>query len=127
MKDETKRWLEYAEENLRSAEILLESHLYNPSLQNAQQAVEKFLKALFIEKGIKLQKTHNIHTLKQQLEKNGFRFSISDDDADLIDSIYLASKYPFGSALPDFDPDESICRQCIQIAENIKEETIRYL
>ncbi len=32
MKDEIKLWLEYAHENLISAEILQKSHLYNPSL-----------------------------------------------------------------------------------------------
>ncbi len=32
MKDETKKWLEYAEENLRSARLLLDSKLLNPCL-----------------------------------------------------------------------------------------------
>jgi HEPN domain-containing protein len=41
MKDETKKWLEYADENLRSAGLLLGSDLFNPYLQNVQQAVEK--------------------------------------------------------------------------------------
>ena len=36
MKDETKKWLEYAEENLHSANVLLDSELFNPCLQNAQ-------------------------------------------------------------------------------------------
>ena len=49
MKDETKKWLDYADENLRSAKILLESDIYNPTLQNVQQAVEKMLKAICIE------------------------------------------------------------------------------
>lgn len=34
MKDETKQWLKYADENLESSKILLQSFLYNPSLQN---------------------------------------------------------------------------------------------
>jgi len=34
MKDETKKWLEYADENLRSARLLLDSELFNPCLQN---------------------------------------------------------------------------------------------
>jgi len=34
MKDETKQWLKFADENLQSSQILLESYLYNPSLQN---------------------------------------------------------------------------------------------
>ena len=53
MKDETKLWLDYAEENYKSAQILLESHLYNSTLQNIQQSIEKDLKALFIEHGIR--------------------------------------------------------------------------
>jgi hypothetical protein len=34
MKDETRLWLNYAEENYKSAQILVKSHLYNPTLQN---------------------------------------------------------------------------------------------
>ena len=36
MKDETKLWLKYADENFKSSKILLESFLFNPSLQNTQ-------------------------------------------------------------------------------------------
>ncbi len=122
MKDETKLWLRYADENLESAKILLQSHLYNPSLQNSQQAIEKYLKACFIEKGIKLQKTHTVSILVEKLREIGFHFIIDDDDIDLIDSIYLASKYPFGSVLPDFEPDENICQKCINIATIVQED-----
>jgi HEPN domain-containing protein len=52
MKDEAKIWLNYSEENLKSSEILLQNSLYNPCLQNAQQCVEKALKALLIKKEI---------------------------------------------------------------------------
>jgi len=46
MKSGTKIWLDYAEENLKSSKILLDNKLYNPSLQNTQQSVEKALKAI---------------------------------------------------------------------------------
>jgi HEPN domain-containing protein len=36
MSDESHTWLRYAEENLRSARLLLEHGLLNPCLQNAQ-------------------------------------------------------------------------------------------
>ena len=127
MKNETTIWLNYADDNLLSAQILLESHLYNPSLQNAQQAIEKFLKALFIENGIKLQKTHSIAVLAEVVRVNGFELSINDDEIDLIDSIYLTSKYPFGSVLADFEPDIQICRQCLEIAKNLKKDVLQYL
>lgn len=41
MKDETRVWLRYAEENLEAARLLLHQNLYNPCLQNVQQCVEK--------------------------------------------------------------------------------------
>ena len=40
-----------------------------------------------------------------------------DDECDLLDSVYLPSKYPLGSVLPRFDPDEEAARQCLAIAE----------
>jgi HEPN domain-containing protein len=120
MKRETEQWLNYADGNFRSAKILLESHLYNPSLQNAQQSIEKNLKAIMIENGLKFQKTHSISTIVTYLGKHGISIHISEDDLDLIDSIYLSSKYPMGSVLPDFDPTEDICLRCIEIANSIQ-------
>jgi len=43
MKDETSTWLSYADENLDVAELALEHGHLNFCLQNAQQAVEKYL------------------------------------------------------------------------------------
>lgn len=127
MKDETKLWLKFADENLESAKILIKSSLYNPVLQNSQQAIEKYIKAYMIEKGIKLQKTHNILSLVEILKSKNFILDISEDEIDLIDSIYLSSKYPFGSVLPDFEPDENICLTCIEIASRVKEDVCKEL
>lgn len=119
MKDETKEWLDCAGENLRSAKILLKSNLYNPALQNVQQAVEKMLKALCIEFSLKFRKTHSINELATILTKNNLEVALSPEECDLLDSIYLPSKYPLGSVLPDFEPDSKICKKCIAIAENL--------
>jgi HEPN domain-containing protein len=127
MKDETSQWLKYANENLESSKILLESFLYNPSLQNAQQSIEKYIKAFFIENGLKLQKTHNILSLNEILKQNDIFLNITDDEIDLIDTIYLSSKYPFGSVLPDFEPDKDICLKCIDIANQVKEDITKYI
>lgn len=127
MKEETKQWLKYADENLQSSKILLDSHLYNPSLQNAQQSIEKNIKAYFIENGIKLQKTHNILSLNEILKQNGIFLSMEDDEIDLIDTIYLSSKYPFGSVLADFEPDQNICISCIDIAFRVSEDVKKFI
>jgi HEPN domain-containing protein len=121
MNDETDQWLSYAEENLQSAELLLEHHLWNPCLQNAQQAVEKFLKALMIECAIPLKRTHSINELVRILADRGIESGLTEDQCDLLDSIYLPTKYPLGSALPHFAPDEEVSRNCVQIAKRVAE------
>lgn len=127
MKNETKLWLQYANENLASSKVLVKSSLYNPSLQNTQQAIEKYIKSYFIENNIKLQKTHNILSLNEVLKENNLFLNITDDEIDLIDSIYLSSKYPLGSVLANFEPDKFICLNCIDIASRVKEDIESYL
>lgn len=117
MRDETRKWFQYAEENFASARLLLQSDLFNPCLQNVQQAVEKALKAVLIEKAIKLKKTHDILAIKYLLQEHGLDIDLSDDDCDFLNSIYLPSKYPVGSVLADYEPDKTICREAISIAE----------
>jgi HEPN domain-containing protein len=119
MKDETRIWLNYSEENLDSAKILLESKLFNPCLQNIQQSVEKSLKALLIENSIKLKKTHSISELKNILSNNGLTIEISDEDCEFLDSIYLPSKYPLHNVLPYYEPDFKICNNSISIAQKV--------
>lgn len=127
MKGETKQWLKYADENLRSAKVLLDNKLFNPCLQNAQQAVEKMLKALLVEFSVKFKKTHSINELVMLLAENHLDINLAEEERELLDSIYLPSKYPLGSILPDFEPDDQICKNCIAIAERVKESVLAFL
>ncbi len=119
MQEETKRWLTFSEENFEAAKILRESELYNPCLHNVQQSIEKALKSVFIEKFIPFIKTHNILELKNILENNGIVIGLTDDECDFLDSIYLPTKYPIGSALPLFYPDKIICDNSILLTERV--------
>jgi HEPN domain-containing protein len=127
MKDETKSWLEYADENLSSAKVLLDSKLFNPCLQNAQQAVEKLLKAVLVEHAIKFKRTHSTNELTTLLAENDLAVDLAEDERDLLDSIYLPSKYPLGGVLPDFEPDEQTCRNCVEIAERVRQSALALL
>lgn len=122
MQDETKLWLNYAEENFDAAEVLLESDLYNPCLHNVQQTIEKAFRAVFIEKLIPFKKTHNIMELEKILDQNNVTINLTDDECDFLDSIYLPSKYPLGSALPFFNPGRKICESSILLAERVLSE-----
>lgn len=127
MKEQTEKWLAYADDNLQSAKLLFENQLFNPCLQNVQQAVEKMLKAVLIEYGIKIKKTHSINALVMILTEHGQKVDISEDERDLLDSIYIPSKYPIGGVLPDFEPDIQTCRKCIEIAESFRENVIHLI
>lgn len=114
------RWIVYADENLAIARLALDGGYYNACLQNVQQSVEKYLKAAVLKRELPFQKTHSISTLNDQLVEDGLVTMLTEEDCVLLDSIYLPSKYPFGSALPDFDPDEEICQACLRIAEKVR-------
>lgn len=122
MKGETRVWLTYAEENLAAANLLLKQSLYNPCLQNVQQCIEKSLKALLLEKVHRHRKTHAITELVHLLAVDGVKIRLKDEDCDLLDSIYLPSKYPLGSVLPAFDPDGELCSHCLILAETVLEQ-----
>ena len=122
MKEDAKVWFDYAEENYSAAALLLKSDLYNACLQNIQQAIEKHLKSLLLEKGVKIEKTHHIQALVNQLNSLGYQLNILPEDVELIDSIYLPSKYPFGSALLYFIPDKAICGRCMEIASKVRDD-----
>ena len=127
MKEETKIWLKYSEENFDSAIILLKSKLFNPCLQNVQQTVEKALKAILIDNDIKFKKTHDILGLRTLLSKKNIDIDISDEDCDFLNSIYLPSKYPLGSVIPHYEPDESICKRAVNIATNVSKSVSELL
>ena len=120
MNAETREWLDYAAQDDQSARLLLQSHLYNPCLYHIQQSIEKCLKAVIIEHELAFQRTHSIQALVNILMQADIAVDIDADDIDLIDSIYMPARYPLGSALPQFEPDQAICQRCLQIAEHIR-------
>ncbi len=124
MKDETCAWLNYAAENLAVAELSLAHDHLNACLHNAQQAVEKYLKALMVERELPIKKTHAIVILWQSLADSGFETALSEEDCALFDSVFMPSRYPLFSILPDAMPDRETCEKCIRIARRV-EETIK--
>jgi len=121
MKDDTARWASFADENLEVA-ILARRHGHlNACLQNAQQAVEKYLKALIVEVDAEFRHTHSIRERLGILATKGKTVSLSEEEIDLMDAIYVPSKYPVYSALPHADPDPEICDDAISIAQKAKD------
>jgi HEPN domain-containing protein len=99
------------------AALSRDSGLFNPSLQNSQQAVEKALKAMGLAGGMPLKKTHSIGELRRAPLEIRLDPGLTEDESDLLDTIYLPSKYPLGSVLPTFEPDAQIAQRCLAIID----------
>ena len=122
MKNETETWLAYSRENLASAKVLLESNLFNPCLHNVQQCIEKALKSILVEKALGLKRTHSIMELKNTLNNYDIEIDLSDEECDFMDSLYLPSKYPISSVLPNYEPNHELCSKSISIAKRVLEQ-----
>ena len=101
MKDEAHTWISYANENLEVSALSLNHGHLNACLQNAQQAVEKFLKSLIIGYDIPYMRTHSIRKLIAILARQEIVPPISEDEMDFMDTIYVPSKYPVYSHCHD--------------------------
>ncbi len=130
MKLSTKSWLELADRDLRAAQKLLEDeYLTNIVLFHCQQCIEKCFKALLEEADITPPKIHSIHRLNAIVqEKIPFCLPISDEEIDLIDDIYIDTRYPgsFG-LLPTGFPTKEQAEEILKIAERVYLETKKLL
>ena len=87
-------WLTYADENFEVAKLALAHGYLNSCLHNVHQAIEKTLKAVVVEHDLEFRRTHNVRELTKLLANAGLLVEVSDEECDLIDSIFVPSKYP---------------------------------
>lgn len=119
MRKETEEWIKIAGEDLQSAGYLLEKSVYRMACYHAQQTVEKFLKAILVEKEIDIPRIHNLLDLNNAAKKLGYETSLSDEDAVFLNSIYR-SRYPLDTGLlPWGEPTEKDAIKALDIAKNI--------
>jgi len=94
--DEVKEWLLIAEDDLTSAQILLNHE--PPGLRATcflcQQAVEKMLKAFLVWKSESFEKTHDISHLLDLCEIHGLEIAFLRDKAETLTSYAVEIRYP---------------------------------
>ena len=92
MKETTRRWLQTADNDLAVARLAHTNGFYNQCVFHCQQAVEKVLKAIWIERlGETHPRTHNLAHLALQL-----RLDVSDEQLTILQDLadqYLPSHY----------------------------------
>ncbi len=89
-----RRWLLYAEDDLRSAEILLEqSGVPRASCFHAQQAAEKAIKAIFVFLQVDFPFTHDLNRLRDLLPDG---WTVKEDFPDLagLSAWAVEPRYP---------------------------------
>jgi len=94
MKEITKEWISLAKDDLKTvAEIIHRDELSNVASFYSQQCVEKLMKGILEEKGIRFLKTHNFIKLYEETKKI-VSLDIEKDTLDLLNKIYIDSRYP---------------------------------
>jgi len=108
-------WLRHARSNLARAnqakpvEVLWEDLCFD-----AQQAAEKAIKAVLVERGVEFPKTHDIAELFQVLEQSGIE--VADD----LWKSHVLTKYAIETRYPGPAPvTEDAYREAVALAEQV--------
>ncbi|MGL6101310.1 MAG: HEPN domain-containing protein [Fusobacteriaceae bacterium] len=117
-KDIALEWFKFANEDLSSAEFLL-NKVPTPLeiiCYHCQQSAEKYLKGFLLLNGEKLQRTHDLIFLNNICKKYSSEFeNIEDDCLELID-YGVEVRYPMNIQLNDYD-----VKTALKSAEKIKQ------
>jgi HEPN domain-containing protein/predicted nucleotidyltransferase len=96
-------WLERASRDLKVIDALLASEpvIWDGIRFHAQQAAEKYLKALIVRRMIRPPRTHLLHRLVQAALSAGCDLPDLDDDCHLLEPYAVDVRYPEQVAIPD--------------------------
>ena len=92
MKEIAKRWLEFAQDDFKAASILFANKAYRECIYHCHQALEKTIKAIIVQRGERLRKTHDLAGLI-----NDSGLSASDSILQFIEKLnphYIPIRYP---------------------------------
>lgn len=124
MRDAINEWKKNADEDCAMAKYLLKGNFFRGACYNAQQAVEKILKARLLEKGWQLEKIHNIRRLATICGEYNIPVPLTDKEISFLDSIYRC-RYPAEiGLLPEGEPGSNDAELAIECAERIIGRTL---
>jgi len=123
-REEARRWLEFAREDLRMAELAVGADIFNQACFHAQQSVEKCLKAALALQGELVPRTHLIADLVQQLVPAA-RAALRALETTLLelDQFYIPTRYPDAvpGSLPEGLPQRQHAEQALEVARRCHE------
>ena len=89
----SERWLKFAEEDLRMAELARDEGLHAQACFHAQQVAEKILKGWLRAKGRRPPRTHSIVDLAGLAKREGLPRDLARR-LSALDAFYLTTRYP---------------------------------
>jgi len=100
-----REWLEVADQDVRAAELLssAERALWSPVCFHAQQAAEKYLKAVLVWHRIPPARTHNLTELLSRVRAAGNALEGLDADCALLSKYPVEVRYPSREPKPTAD------------------------
>ncbi len=117
MKKITRKWLEFARKDLKDAEVLFNGKSYEGAIWHCHQAIEKTLKAVLVEKGFKLRKTHDLIGLIADAE-----IDLSKSISDFIDNLnpyYNPIRYPDAALEAKLSYSRNSCQSILKATKEV--------
>lgn len=120
MKEETGKWMSSAKSDLVAAKNSLNSKDYGWACFQSQQAVEKFLKAVLIEKTGRFPRAHDLVLLGKSVEIDRDLL----EGCERLNPVYIGARYP---SISDEEYTEEESNSDIKIAEDVSKWIVKKL
>lgn len=116
---EVDRWLAFARQDLRVAELTMDDGLYNQVCFHSQQCVEKVLKAWLADQGKRIPRTHSMADLLPLIPVDVL--AGLDEEIILLDRFYIPTRYPdaLPGTLEDGLPDKEEAQEALDLAKKV--------
>ena len=118
---ESDRWLGFARQDLRIAELAMTDGLYNQVCFHSQQSVEKVLKAWLAENGKRIPRTHSMADLLPLVPVE--IIGTMAGEIILLDRFYIPTRYSdaLPGSLEDGLPDKDEAGESLELANKVWE------
>jgi len=119
--ERAREWARFAEDDLRSAKVLLEEGIFNEVCFHSQQCAEKILKAFLVLNGAFVPKTHRLVDILGECIKANAELENVRHDCLVLDQFYIPTRYPdalIGSKALGL-PSRNDAQEALGMAESI--------
>jgi len=123
MSEASKRWLDFAYQDLRMPELAMRETLYNQVCLKAQQCAEKAIKEPQAHQGQTPPRTHRLADLLGLLDLNPF--AEQQFEVQLLDRFHIPTRYPEAllGSLPEGLTNAQDAKEALTIAKQIMDRS----